>query len=72
MEEMPFVTIELKKGLEEKGKTFSLQGLDTFMELVNDWLSKEIYKMAVYYNDQNKCIKKMTVKLQFVEVIADD
>jgi hypothetical protein len=72
MEELPVVTIELKKGLEEKGRTFSLQGLDTFMVMVNEWLTKEIYNMAVYYNDQNKCIKKMAVKLQFTEVIADE
>jgi hypothetical protein len=71
-QELPHMTFQLVKVVEEKGKTFSEEGITVFLEGVNAWLMDALYKTCIKAFDENKAVKKVKMKLEFIEIISGD
>lgn len=71
-QELPNMTFELRKVREEKGRTFSEEGIATFMIGVNEWLREILYKTFKEEFERGKAVKKIRMKMEFLEIISDN
>lgn len=72
MKKLPKANFELLKKRKERGRTFSEIGLVSFISSINSWLKSSIYDILKDGFNNDKPVKKIRMKIEFLEVVYDD